>query len=285
MDFIKQQLARFDKFQRRHGALGFPLAVLKKYNDDEAGYQAAIITYYGFMSLFPLLLVFTSVLRIVLQHNPGVRERIVNSTYNFFPVVGTQLEHNIHGFGKNGLALAIGLILTLYGARGVADAFRRSVRKLWKVPRTEAAGFPMNIVKSLALILIGGVGLIGASLITGYTTTAGSPVVKALLVLASLLLLFGVFVAIIRLSLPIKVAVKDVWVGAAAMAIGLAALQAGGGYIVTHQLRHASTLYGTFAVVLGLLFWIYLQARVLLYALEIELVRTRRLWPRRLIGG
>jgi uncharacterized BrkB/YihY/UPF0761 family membrane protein len=47
----------FDRFQQRRRWLGFPLAVLMKYADDQGGYLAATITYYAFFAIFPLLLV------------------------------------------------------------------------------------------------------------------------------------------------------------------------------------------------------------------------------------
>jgi uncharacterized BrkB/YihY/UPF0761 family membrane protein len=55
----------FDRFQQRHRSIGFPLAVLQKYADDQGGYHAATITYYGFFAIFPLLLVLTTVLGFV----------------------------------------------------------------------------------------------------------------------------------------------------------------------------------------------------------------------------
>ena len=51
-------------------AAGFPLAVLYKYVDDNGGYLAALITYYAFVSLFPLLLLLSTVLGFVLAGDP-----------------------------------------------------------------------------------------------------------------------------------------------------------------------------------------------------------------------
>ena len=58
---------------------------------------------------------------------------------------------------------------------------------------------------------------------------------------------------------------------------------AAGGYLVGHNLKHASEVYGFFAVVLGLLSWLYLGAQLTLYAAEVNVVRARRLWPRSLL--
>ena len=61
-------------------------------------------------------------------------------------------------------------------------------------------------------------------------------------------------------------------------------LQAVGGFLVVHYLRHTSQVYGKlFAIVLGLLFWLYLGARLALYAAEVNVVAARQLWPRSLL--
>ena len=82
---------RIDRFQRRYPASGYPLAVAYKFFDDQGGYLAALITYYGFVSLFPLLLIFTTVLGIVLRDDPALQERIVDSALSQIPVIGDQL--------------------------------------------------------------------------------------------------------------------------------------------------------------------------------------------------
>jgi hypothetical protein len=66
-----------DRLQRKHGVLGFPYAVIKKYDDDAGGRQAALITYYGFLSIFPLLLLGVAILSRVLAAHPDLRQRLV----------------------------------------------------------------------------------------------------------------------------------------------------------------------------------------------------------------
>ena len=100
---------RFDALQQRHRWLGFPIAVLYKYSDDQGGYLAALMTYYGFLSLFPLLLVGVTVLGFVLHGNPVLQQKILGSALSQFPIVGKQIQTNVHGFHGSGLALAIGI--------------------------------------------------------------------------------------------------------------------------------------------------------------------------------
>src|SRR5579862_1739729 len=82
----------FDRFQRRHGWLAFPLAVRQKYSDDQGSYLAATVTYYGFFSIFPLLLVLTTVLGFVLRGHPHLERQIVHSALGQFPLLGSQLK-------------------------------------------------------------------------------------------------------------------------------------------------------------------------------------------------
>jgi hypothetical protein len=74
---VSRVIAWADGLQRRHGVLGFPYAVVKKYGDDEGGRQAALITCYGFLSIFPLLLLGVAVLSRVLAGHPDLRRRLI----------------------------------------------------------------------------------------------------------------------------------------------------------------------------------------------------------------
>ena len=285
MNPIQKLLAKFDAFQRKHGSFGFAYAVIKKYGDDEAGYQAALLTYYGFLALFPLLLVLTTVLGLLAGSHPHLRETIITDTAQYFPTLGNQLSEHIGSMHKTGLALAVGILFTLYGARGIADAFRHGVNHIWRVPKVSRPGFPLAVVRSLSIVLIGGVGFILAAVVAGYAVTAGHGIGFHLLSIAiDLIILFWVFLFLIKVSLPVHVGFRDVEAGAAAAAIGLVILQTLGNYILRHELKNLNALYSNFAIVLGLLFWIYLQSQVIYYAIEVASVRTSRLWPRSLTG-
>src|SRR5207237_2144885 len=76
---VNRIIAWADRLQRRHGVLGFPYAVVKKYGDDEGGREAALITYYGFLSIFPLLLLGVAVLSRVLADHPDLRQRLLTA--------------------------------------------------------------------------------------------------------------------------------------------------------------------------------------------------------------
>lgn len=285
MKLVDRAIAAVDAFQRRHPAAGFPYAVFKKYSDDEAGHQAALLAYYGFLALFPLLLVLATILKLVLRGEGELQRKILRAATDYFPVIGADLTRNVHSLGTTGVALAAGIMLTLFGARGVADIFRGSVNHVWQVPYVRRPGFPVGMVKSLGIIVVGGLGLLAAPVIAGYAVSFSHALPFRLLgLLLSASILFCVFLFLFHFALAVKRPLRDAWVGALFAAIGLLLLQSLGGYILTHQTRNWGDLYGTFAIVLGLLYWIYLQTQVVLYALEIDTVRGLQLWPRAIQG-
>jgi YihY family inner membrane protein len=274
---------KLNDFQLRHPLPGFVFAVIKKYGDDEAGRQAALLTYYAFLSLFPLILVLTTLTELIPVSHTAVQDSIIKGTTNYFPVLGDQLSTHIRTLHKSGFALAIGLLFTLYGARGVADAFQRSVQDFWGIPKARRAGFPKSTLKSLSIILVAGIGFVVASVSIGLASAASQGwQVRVLTILINLLVWCGLFILLITLSLPRHVSFRETRAAAITAAVGLVIVQTLGGYLLSRELKNLDALYSYFALALGLLFWIYLQIQVLFYALEIAAVKSQKLWPRSL---
>jgi uncharacterized BrkB/YihY/UPF0761 family membrane protein len=162
-----------DDFQQRHRWLALPVAVWKKFGDDSAGNLAALIAYYGFVSIFPLLLVLVTVLSIVLKNDPGLQHRLLNSALAQYPVVGQQLR-SIGPLHETGLALVIGLVGTFIGARSVATAIQNALNTVWEIPIARRPGFPWSWLRSFGLILVIGLGLIGTTVLSSIAAGAGS---------------------------------------------------------------------------------------------------------------
>ena len=284
MSMVKRAVQAADTVQQRRAWLAFPVAVWKKFGDDQAGNLAALIAYYAFFAIFPLLLVLVTVLDIVLKNHPSLRQSLLDSALSQYPVIGPQLGHNIGPLHQSGLALLIGLVGTFIGARGVATAMQNALNSAWEIPVVRRPGFPWSWLRSFGLIVVVGLGLIGTTTLSvlaggaGHHVSSAGAIVAALVV--SLVLNFGVFWLAFRLGTAREIGWRQLWLGAAIGAVIWQVLQAVGGYFVSHQLAHASPTYGTFAVVIGLLAWLYLQAELTLYAVEINVVRTYRLWPR-----
>jgi YihY family inner membrane protein len=282
---IGRLLNAVDRFQQRHAVVGFPVAVWKKFGDDQAGNLAALIAYYAFVSIFPLLLVLVTVLGLVLSGNPKLQQDVLNSALTEFPVIGQQLRDNIHSFGRSGIGLAVGIVGVLLGARGVAGAVQNAMNEIWAVPRRERPGFPISLVRNFALIGVIGLGVLVTTALSGIGAWGGHTFgawSRVGIVLLSFVLNVGLFWLGLRVATAAQVTWRELRLGAIISAIVWQVLQYVGGYVVSHSLRHASSLYGTFGLVLGLLAWLYLQAQLTIYAAEVDVVRTRALWPRSL---
>jgi len=281
MNFAQKQINRVDKIQQRHRFLSFTYAVIKKYGSDDTGYWAALLTYYGFLSLFPLLMVLTTIANNVLGSYPDLEKTVLDSVNSYFPVLGSQLSAHIHGLQTSGIALMAGILFTLYGARGVADVFRHGLRKVWGVETDKPDGFPKGLIKSLGIVVIGGLGFLSASIIASLAAGAGHGWgFRLASVGVNLFILFWLFIFLINASLPKQVTLKETRLGAVCAAVGLVLLQTLGGYIINRELKNLDALYSFFAVTLGLLFWIYLQAQTIYYANVIAVVHSKNLWPR-----
>jgi YihY family inner membrane protein len=280
--FVQQVMRAADRFQKRHPALAFAVAVFKKFGDDEAGKHAALIAYFGFFSLFPLLLLLVTLLAFFLGGHSHFEERVVHSVLGRFPVIGQQLR--VHSLKGSGIALVVGAAGSLWGGMGVVRAAQDAMDHVWGVPRKQRPNFVSSRLRAVAVLLTLGVGVIVSTVLAGAATGGSRPaLLKAAGLVVSTAINAGLYLVAFRLLTVARVAWRDLVPGAVVGAVAGAALQAVGGYYVGHQLQGASQTYGFFAVVIGLLSWLYLQAQVTLLAAEVNAVRARHLWPRRLV--
>jgi membrane protein len=274
-----------DGYQQRHRRLGFVVAVLKRFDQDQGSQMGALIAYYGFFSLFPLLLVFVTVLGFVLEGNPSAQESVLHSTLSQFPIIGTQLQSNVHSLKGSVLALAIGVVGSLLAGLGVTGATQSAFNNVWQIPRRRQLGFLAWRVRGLGLLGLLGLLSIISTVAAGYVTaqTAGAAaVIGGVLVAlaANLLLFFTVF----RMLTSEEVDTRELIPGVILAAVLWQMLQHVGGFYVDHVVRHAKETSGLFAFVLGLLTWLYLGGQVTVLAAEANVVRARRLWPRSLLN-
>jgi YihY family inner membrane protein len=280
---VKQFLRAVDAFQKRHAAIAFPFAVFKKFGDDQAGNLAALIAYYGFFSLFPLLLVLVTVLGMVLRNNPDLQTRILDSALANFPVIGTEISRNVHALEGSGVTLTLGIALTLWSGLGVIKATQAAMSTVWNVPFQHRPNFLKSTLR--ALIMLGVLGVLTLASAAAGSIGGGSDQwwLVILGVAVSLVTNLFLFLLAFRILTSENLTWGDVLPGAAVGSVAWSTLQALGGYYVTHQLQGASEVYGTFAMVIGLLAWIFIGAQVTLLAAEVNVVRKRHLWPRSLV--
>ncbi|WP_156689887.1 YihY/virulence factor BrkB family protein [Mycobacterium sp. Marseille-P9652] len=287
---VERVVRRFDSWQRRHAVIGFPVAVIKKFGDDEAGNLVSLLAYYAFLATFPLLLAFTAVLGVALRSHPGLHEKAVNSAFAEFPIVGGQIHDQlgVESLGGTLPSLLIGAAGALIGGRGFAHAMQNTLNTVWTVPKVDRPGFFPRYLRTFALLLL--LGLI--VVVTGAASTAagvaaslgfgGLPARIASIVVGTALG-FVFFLVLFRVAVSGKVPTRAMMPGAAISALGWQILLTAAGMVIAHQLRHAQAVAGLFGVVLGLLAWLALQVTVIVYAIEADVVRTRHLWPRSIV--
>ncbi|MGH2905102.1 MAG: YihY/virulence factor BrkB family protein [Solirubrobacteraceae bacterium] len=278
---LTDHLHALDRRQQRSPRLSFAAAVVKKFGDDSAGQLAALIAYYGFASLFPLLLLLVTVLGFVLEGDPKDQASVLHSALGQFPIIGNQLESNIHSLKGSAGSLAIGVFGLLLGGLGVIGATQNAFQQVWHIPRKRRPSFLAWRLRGIALIGVLGVLLVASTVAAGYVTaqTAG-PIAVIGGVLVALAFNLLLFFAAFRFLSPSEIPTGDLLPGVVFAAILWQIIQHLGGYYVAHVVRHAQETSGLFAFVLGLLAWLYLGGQVTLLAAEINVVRARRLWPR-----
>jgi membrane protein len=280
---------RLDAYQRRHPGAAFVLAVLYKFADDSGTYLAALLAYYGFVSFFPLLLLFSTILGFVLRGDPQLQQQLLHSALQQFPVIGPQLAAP-ERLGGGVTGLVIGVLGALYGGLGIAQAVQYAMNTAWAVPRHRRPNPFAARGRSLLLLCTGGVAVLGTGVLSALGSSAGAygaqfgTGLKVLLTLASVVVNGLVFVLAFRLATPRRLTVRQVAPGALAAALAWQLLQSFGGRYVGHVVKDASATNAVFALVLGLLAFLYLAALAVVLCVEINVVRVDRLWPRALLS-
>jgi YihY family inner membrane protein len=278
---------RADRFQRRHTVTALPSAVARKYSDDQAGRLTGQISHAAFLAVFPMVLVLLTLVGIVLNGHTSLQHDVVNSALRQFPVLGSDLKDNLHQLStSNSLALAIGLVWLLYGSMRLSRNVQVMMAVVWGIDRDELPDFWHWVPRAAGFLVVLGVGfLVGGALaglgafgrLGGFSSWIG----LVLSLGVNVLMYWGGFAIVVRLPKG----ERAVWPGAVIGGAGWTLLQFLGAQLVSHELRHLSNLYGTFASVLGLIWWIAIGAMVTVYAAEFNVVLTRHLWPRSIRPG
>jgi YihY family inner membrane protein len=276
---LTDRLHTLDHLQQRSSRLSFPAAVIKKFGDDQAGQLAALIAYYGFVSLFPLLLVLVTVLGFVLQGDPGDQKRILDGALGQFPLISDQLK--LHSLTGSSVGLAIGIVGSLLAGMGITGATQNAFNRIWSVPFKDRPNFLFAHLRGLRMLAILGTLSIVSTTAAGYVGSSAhaAPAVVAG-VLVAFVLNLALFMTAFKLLTAVEVPWRDLLPGVIVAAVFWQLLQHLGGFYVDHELKHTGPLYGVFALVLGLLAWLYLGAQLTIFAAEINVVRLHRLWPR-----
>ena len=276
-------LGALDRFQQRHVVLSFPVAVARKFGDDRAGRLAALVAYYAFFSLFPALLAATTIVAYVVGDRSA--QSLQDSALAQIPVIGSQIAGNVNKLAGNGLALAVGVLLALWAGLGCMQAAQDGMSEVWDVPRVEQPSFLMKRLRSLGTLVVMAVALVvGTAASQVVTLLPDVPgVARIAAIVASVLINVALFLVVFQVLNPERHPWRQLLPGAVVGGIGYTVLQGVGQWYVNRTVKGATDTYGTFAVVIGLLSWLYLLGQLLLYAAEVNVVAARRLWPRSML--
>jgi YihY family inner membrane protein len=275
-------LRSIDLFQQRQTPLAFVVGVIRKFSEDRAGRLAALISYYGFFSLFPLLLAASTILAFVA--GDGDADRFQNSALSQIPALGPEIGGDVKTLSGSAVALVIGVALALWAGLACMQAAQDAMNEIWAIPRVVQPGFVHKRLRSMACLAVIGLSLIVSTLATQAVTAL--PDLPGIARVAGLALSTIVNGVVFLLAFQVLATEHQPWrelvPGAAIGGVGYTVLQAVGQWYVERTVNGATDTYGTFAIVIGLLSWLYLMGQFTLFAAEVNVVRARHLWPRSL---
>ena len=279
---VNRVIAWADGVQRRHGVLGFPYAVIKKYGDDDGGREAALITYYGFLSVFPLLLLGVAVLSRVLAADPQLRVRLISAIVP--PVLQSTVDHAVTTLPTSTVPFIAGLIGLLFSGTGVVFSVSQTLNNVAAVPRRARFGFFPRYLRVFAMlaVLLLGAGAVGALTVTVTAIPDLAGAERVVAALGSALVIFAVLLLGARLLLARPTPFGAIWPGAALGAVAVALVVSLGPILLGRLVSRAGPVYGSFATVAGMFALLYLVSQALVYSAEVAAVRYARLWPRAL---
>jgi uncharacterized BrkB/YihY/UPF0761 family membrane protein len=242
--------------------------------------HSALVAHYTFMSLFPLTLVFTAVLGFVLDGNPDLQRRIIDSALGSAPVIGPQLEADPTRLTGNLPVLVIGLLTTLWAGLRAFNVLQTALDDIADVPLARRPSLLKVRTRSLLGVLILGSAQIGGAVLATLGGTGGVPVLSRLLLLAgSIAVNATAIAATFRYLCSARPGWGAVRPGAIAAGLSFSVLQLVGTSLVARAIAHASPVYGAFASVIGLMTWLSLHAWVLLLGAEMNGVLVIRRQP------
>jgi uncharacterized BrkB/YihY/UPF0761 family membrane protein len=279
---VSRVIAWADRVQQRHSVFGFPYAVIKKYGDDDGGREAALITYYGFLSIFPLLLLGVAILSRVLAANPDLRQQLIDATVP--PALQSTVEKSAASLPTSTVPFIAGLIGLLFSGTGVVFSAYQTLNHVAAVPRSVRAGFFPRYIRvfvMLAALLLGALA-VGALtvVVTALPDLAG--VERAVAALGSVLIIFGVLLLGARLLLCRPAPFSAIWPAAALGSVTVTLVINLGPVLLARLVSKAGAVYGSFATVAGMFALLYLVSQALVYSAEVAAVWYAHLWPRAL---
>ena len=273
---------RLDDRLQRHPVTAVASATLAKWTDDGAGRLANLLAYAGFLAVFPLLLVLLTLVEVILSGHRAARQEVIDAALRQFPEIGAELQAHVSGLtGRNTAFLSVALVWLIYGSLRLSRNAQLLMATVWDIPRHDLPTYGRWLPRAIGFLVILGVGFLAGGALSGIGSFGGLGPASALVGFAASL---AVNVAMFWAGFAFLVSVPDVgrnfWRGALVAGLGWTVLQLASTQLVSHELRHYTTLYGAFASFLVLVWWIGLGTLLTAFAAEFDAVVQRRLWPR-----
>lgn len=282
---INRTIDGLDATLKRFRTTAVAVAVIKRYGDDRGSRESALITFYGTLSVFPLLLLLTTLASMILGAHSEATDRIINSALEQFPVIGTRLKDNIHALAQgNWPAFAGSFVFLLWGSLGITSSLQMASLKMWRRPRFEEPNLLIRSWRGLRLLGVLAATVVLGSIVTGISASGYLRHYSVLLSWGALFtgaaINLGAYFLALRILAPREIGNRSLLPGTILGGIGWTALQQTGGYLLSHQLHRTSEIYGFFAIVIGLIFWLNVGAQVFLFSTELNIVLAEHSWPR-----
>jgi uncharacterized BrkB/YihY/UPF0761 family membrane protein len=278
-------VAKIDKLQRRRPILGFPFAVFKRYGEDHGGWLGSLISYYGFFSLYPLLVVFATIATWIFDERPETLQRILEALWSRVPfasgTLSAEVDEQVESLSGHSPTLILSLIVTLWGGIGVVRVLQDTVNTIWGVPRYSRPGFFPKLGRGLLIIGLLGLGVIGTAIVAGITLGLDLPIVAAIAAaLGNVAISAGIAIALYHIVIAMPVRTAEILPGALLTGVASYLVTLLGGLYVKHLISRMTGVYGPFAATIGLLAYVSLMVQIFVFATEVNVVRARSLWPR-----
>lgn len=283
--FDRRIVDPLDDLQRRLRPAGFTVAIFKRFSEDRGSQAAALLAYYGFFSLLAILLVLGTVSAILLSNSPELQNKLIDAITGSLPVTGDTVATNVKTISGSGLALLLGLVFVTWSGLGVVNNAQDAFNTMWSVPRYQWPSIWVRVGRSAAVLGVVGLALVALTVSGPLLSALGHTwLVTIVSALAAATINSGALLVCFELLTSARLGIRRLLPGAIGGGVALVALQFFGTWYLTRVVTRAGAFYGTFAATIGLLVWIGLQARILLLASEVNVVRAKQLWPRSLSG-
>jgi YihY family inner membrane protein len=296
-----RSLRRFDRIQARIRPVAFIGGVLKKSGEDQVSLLAAVMSHFGMLSVFPLLLLLVTLAGYVFRDDAAAQQALIDAALGNFPALGEQLRASIQSLPGSGAAIVFGSVLLLWASLGFTKVAQTAMAEIWRVPRRLRPGFWQNLGRSVWALAALSLPTLVTAAVTIITARVKNPMramndvpswllssigVTAAVAAAVVFLAFnfGAHLLAFRALTPHVIPTRRLVPGTVLFTLFWTALTAFGSAILASRVARANQLYGTIGFVIGLIFWIYLGAYGALLSSELNAVSTEHLYPRTLFG-